>query len=619
MRARHVVLAVTQNIRRNRRAFLLSSVGLVVGVSTLVFFVQLGLGIQQGVLNRIYPVNQIEFEPRTVSVLGLRQDVLEAGRLDDALVNEFRALPGVLAVYPKQRSRFQARLEGGRALFGYPARTEAFFDGLDPDLVAPELEARERDTAVPTARPRRGDGDPCLGDGDCRLGFTCDRPAALPETTPGRCTPERFRDRFRPGGIVQVCLRDDQCPGGQACASGLCSPTCGGDTPECLDGTRCIAPATGETSTCQTACETSSDCGPLATCAATPDGARRCEPLRCQLPEPGSQLVDSPLVLAGEVTSRCANGADPADPACVRAPCPGGTYCAATSLVTREGFCERPIPVLLSPFIVEVFNSSVASSLGMQKIDGPRAMLGFDFTMHFGNSYFAADLPAAEQVVRRAEIVGFSEKALEFGVTMPIDWVRALNARLKGRTSAGSYDTVILETAGNEDVSPLISHFEARGFTLARRSADARKAGDLLFILTLVFSFISVVILFVAGVNIANAFLTLVTERRHEIGIMRAIGATRGDIARLFMAESLALGLAGGMVGNLIAFGAARSVNAVAQAYLAELPFRPDDFFATDWRVMAGGVAFACLFCLLGAALPARRAARLDPAAVLAS
>jgi hypothetical protein len=619
MRARHVVLAVSQNIRRNRRAFLLSSVGLVVGVSTLVFFVQLGLGIQQGVLNRIYPVNQLEFEPRTVSVLGLRQDVLDASRLDDALVNEFRALPGVLAVYPKQRSRFQARLEGGRALFGYPARTEAFFDGLAPDLVASELKAREAETATPTARPRRGDGDPCLADSDCRLGFTCDRIAGSAEGDPGRCAPERFRDRFRRGGIVAICERDDQCPGGEACADGLCAPACGADAAPCADGTRCTAQAAGARGTCQRPCEAASDCGPLATCGTAPDGARRCEPLRCQLPEPASQLVDSPLVLGGEVTSRCANGVAPSDPGCVRAACPSGTYCAAASLIAREGFCERPIPVLLSPFIVEVFNSSVASSLGMQKIDGPRAMLGFDFTMHFGNSYFAADLPAAEQVVKRAEIVGFSEKALEFGVTMPLDWVRALNARLKGRAAAGSYDTVIVETAGNEDVSPLISRFEARGFTLARRSADARKAGDLLFILTLVFSFISVVILFVAGVNIANAFLTLVTERRHEIGIMRAIGATRGDIARLFMAESLALGLAGGLVGNALAFGAARAVNAVAQAYLAELPFRPDDFFATDWRVIAGGVAFACVFCLLGAAFPARRAARLDPAAVLAS
>ena len=67
---------------------------------------------------------------------------------------------------------------------------------------------------------------------------------------------------------------------------------------------------------------------------------------------------------------------------------------------------------------------------------------------------------------------------------------------------------------------------------------DARKAADLLFILTVVFSFISLVIMFVAAVNIMHTFLTLVTERRYEIGIMRAVGATRGDIRKLFLLEA---------------------------------------------------------------------------------
>ena len=87
------------------------------------------------------------------------------------------------------------------------------------------------------------------------------------------------------------------------------------------------------------------------------------------------------------------------------------------------------------------------------------------------------------QMVKQAEIVGFSNKALDFGVTMPIDYVRAINARFKGRDTASLFDTFILETEGNEDVSKLLSEAEERGFSLSRKSADARKAADLLFIL----------------------------------------------------------------------------------------------------------------------------------------
>jgi ABC-type antimicrobial peptide transport system permease subunit len=202
---------------------------------------------------------------------------------------------------------------------------------------------------------------------------------------------------------------------------------------------------------------------------------------------------------------------------------------------------------------------------------------------------------------------------------MPLPYVRALNARFKGTEASASYDTFIVQTRGNEDVSRLVGAVEKWGFGLSRKSEDARKAGDLLFILTIVFSFISLVILFVAGVNIAHTFLTLVTERRHEIGIMRAIGASRADIRRLFLTEAFMLGLFGGLLGNALSYGATRLANWAGQTYLADIPFKPDDFFVYDWRVIAGGIAFACVFCLLGALFPARRASRLDPAVVLTS
>lgn len=604
MRLDHVLAAVVQNIRRNRRSFALSSIGLIIGVATLTFFVHLGLGIQDGVLNRIYPVNQIEFEPRTVGVLGLRQDVIAAERLDADLVKDFEALPDVVAVFPKQRSKFQARLWGGQALFGYAARTEAFFDGLDAALVADEIRRRELGDS-PKSETSRAARDACKVDDECRLGYRCNKV--------GFCETATWWERFADRGMALVCDEEIACPTGLSCQKGLCGRPCSAG---CGQGEFCDGDA--ETGICQIGCANDSGCPDDHVCR-TSDGPGRCERLQCTLEKPEDQLVDSPVKLAGTVTNRCANGVDPSDPACVRQSCPSGTWCAPTSVVTAAGYCEKPIPVLLSPVLMEIFNSSAAVSLGMSKIDGLQAMLGVQFMMHFGNSYFAADLPAARQLVKRTEIVGFSEKALELGVTMPLSYVRALNARYKGTAASSAYDTFIVQTRGNEDVSALIRAVEAWGFGLSRKSEDARKAGDLLFILTIVFSFISLVILFVAGVNIAHTFLTLVTERRHEIGIMRAIGASRSDIRRLFLTEALVLGLFGGIIGNLLSWGATRLVNWAGQTYLADIPFRPDDFFVYDIRVVAGGIGFACIFCLVGAALPARRAARLDPAVVLTS
>lgn len=601
-----VLQAVFGNIARNRRAFVLSSVGLVIGVATLTFFVHLGMGIQEGVLNRIFPVNQIEVEPKTVGIVGLREEVVDRSRLGAQLVHQFEALPDVTRVYPKLRSKFQARLWGGEALFGYAARTEAFFDGLDPALVAGELAASERGHSdadrKSVRRPER-----CRNDEECRLGQVCDVAA-------GVCGRIEYWKRFTDHGMAMPCASDEQCAEGLACSSGLCQTPCANAA--CGEGQACVT--AGADRVCEATCKVDADCEVGESCQALGE-ASVCRRLACTLAVPEDQLLEDPVRAKGRLTERCANGVDPTSPGCEPLPCPGTSYCAPTSLMTAQGFCEHPVPVVLSPVLIELFNNAAAVSLGMQKIDGLGAMLGVRFQLHLGDSYFAADLPKERQATKRAEIVGFSPKAMDFGITLPLPYVEALNARYKGRSAASTYDTFILETEGNEDVSELIAEVDTFGMTLARRSEDARKAGDLLFILTVVFSFISLVILFVAGVNIMHTFLTLVTERRHEIGIMRAVGATRGDIRRLFLTEALMLGLFGGVLGNLVSFGVTRGVNWLAQRYLEGIPFKPDEFFAYDWRVVTGGIAFACVFCLLGAFLPARRAARLDPAVVLAS
>ena len=164
-----------------------------------------------------------------------------------------------------------------------------------------------------------------------------------------------------------------------------------------------------------------------------------------------------------------------------------------------------------------------------------------------------------------------------------------------------------------------VAAIEARGLTLSRKSKDARKAADMLFILTLVFSFISVVIMGVAAVNITHTFLMILTERRYEIGILRAIGASRAEIQRLVLAEAALVGVFGAIVGELVMLGGTWIANVAAERWLAGVPFKPDDFFVTDWRVLVGAIFFALVFCVIGAALPARRAAHMDPARVLVS
>jgi putative ABC transport system permease protein len=112
----------------------------------------------------------------------------------------------------------------------------------------------------------------------------------------------------------------------------------------------------------------------------------------------------------------------------------------------------------------------------------------------------------------------------------------------------------------------------------------------------------------VGGVVIMNIMLMSVTERTREIGIRMAVGASRGDIKRQFLAESVAVSALGGFLGLALGALLAWLVNA-----LSPLPAR-----VTPWSIVVALALGAGVGVLFGV-YPAARAARLDPIDALRS
>jgi putative ABC transport system permease protein len=108
------------------------------------------------------------------------------------------------------------------------------------------------------------------------------------------------------------------------------------------------------------------------------------------------------------------------------------------------------------------------------------------------------------------------------------------------------------------------------------------------------------VFMVVGGIVIMNIMLATVTERTHEIGIRKSVGARRGDILWQFLIEAAALAGVGGLVGVLIAYGIAQLV---ALVFIAEVPL----------SAVIVGVSLSTLVGLFFGIYPARRAAGLDP------
>jgi putative ABC transport system permease protein len=121
--------------------------------------------------------------------------------------------------------------------------------------------------------------------------------------------------------------------------------------------------------------------------------------------------------------------------------------------------------------------------------------------------------------------------------------------------------------------------------------------------------FITRISLVVGAIGIVTIMVTTVHERRAEIGLLRAIGATRGQVMRLFLGEAVLLALIGGLAGL---FTSALALSLLTLA-LPALPIRFDPFY------LLLALALSALVGLVSGVLPARRAAGLNPVQALQS
>jgi putative ABC transport system permease protein len=121
----------------------------------------------------------------------------------------------------------------------------------------------------------------------------------------------------------------------------------------------------------------------------------------------------------------------------------------------------------------------------------------------------------------------------------------------------------------------------------------------------------------VASIGVVNTLVMAILERRREIGIMKALGASDSDVKGLFFAEAGAMGLFGGVVGVALGWLIGQVINLGMNIYLKSLHFPPEKIWLVPWWLVIFAILFAIVVSLLSGLYPASRAAKLDPVQAL--
>ena len=181
----------------------------------------------------------------------------------------------------------------------------------------------------------------------------------------------------------------------------------------------------------------------------------------------------------------------------------------------------------------------------------------------------------------------------------------------------GEFSSLTLLADSALAVEALRSRVVALGFQTQTFGDQFRNFEELLSKLRVALLGLVVVALLLACLGIANTMYSAVLERTKEIGVLKALGARSRDVLLLFVAEAAGIGLAGGVVGAIVAVALSRLGNAAVDRLTQAIGSTPFDVFRTDLPIVVLAVLLAVVLSTISGLLPALRAARQDPVKAL--
>lgn len=136
------------------------------------------------------------------------------------------------------------------------------------------------------------------------------------------------------------------------------------------------------------------------------------------------------------------------------------------------------------------------------------------------------------------------------------------------RERKGTYDGVLVRAASVDDVAGVVAGIESLDLSATGAFEEIDAVNRLMDMVVLVLAFFAAVSLVVGALMIVTSMVTSVYERRHEIGIAMAVGASQRDVLALILLECVVIGFFGGLLGDVLGVVFARAIEVVGKPFI---------------------------------------------------
>lgn len=270
---------------------------------------------------------------------------------------------------------------------------------------------------------------------------------------------------------------------------------------------------------------------------------------------------------------------------------------------------DEPYPTIIPRKLLDMYNFAIATPQGIPLLSEEN-LIGKELNLYLNYStFFQGSNKKGEKI--KLEVVGFSDKVNLIGITVPYNLVKDLNNQHKVKNL--NYLEIFVETESAEITQAVAEKIDTFGYNTSYFQKNFKEVEAKFKYLSISLGIISLIILLTAGLAIVSTFFATIAERMKEIGLFRALGATKKHIKKIILIEAGLIGLMGSLTGVILGIIGSQIIDKYGIKQLENTTFTPETLFNIDIKLISYTIIFGILLSMLSAYLPARKAANIKP------